>query len=265
MGRIGDHRASQINWARAAFNLFCESLEMTPGGSANWLLCFDDGSGRIKVLLETTDFLFWDVAMSQELNTVAFGLAASLSWGIGDFSGGLATRRASVFSVVVAAHATGLVLLVVLALAWSEPLPSALDVVWGGTAGLAGAVGLAAFYRALAVGRMGITAPITAVLAAAMPVIFSAFSPGLPSLVQFAGFILALLAVGLISRSEGAKGRPEGLGLALLAGLGFGGFLILLGQVSPGAIFWPLSVGRFSSTLFLLAIALAWHHQLLTN
>src|SRR5258708_3540445 len=83
MGRIGDHRASQINWARAAFNLFCESLEMTPGGSANWLLCFHNGSGRIKVLLETTDFLFWDVAMSQELNTVAFGLAASLSWGVG--------------------------------------------------------------------------------------------------------------------------------------------------------------------------------------
>src|SRR5258708_35577518 len=131
MGRIGDHRASQINWARAAFNLFCESLEMTPGGSANWLLCFHDGSGRIKVLLETTDFLFWDVAMSQELNTVAFGLAASLSWGIGDFSGGLATRRASVFSVVVAAHATGLVLLVVLALACSEPFPSALQFLWG--------------------------------------------------------------------------------------------------------------------------------------
>lgn len=236
---------------------------MAPGGSANWLLCFHDGSGRIKVLLETTDFLFWDVAMSQELNTVAFGLAASLSWGVGDFSGGLATRRASVFSVVVAAHATGLVLLVVLALAWSEPLPSALDVVWGGAAGLAGAVGLAAFYRALAVGRMGITAPITAVLAAAMPVIFSAFAQGLPSLVQLAGFILALLAVGLISRSEGAKGRPEGLGLALLAGLGFGGFLILLGQVSPGAIFWPLAVARFSSTLFMLAIVLTRRQEIL--
>src|SRR5260370_14635809 len=99
--------------------------------------------------------------MSQEPNAVAFGLAASLSWGVGDFSGGLASRRASVFSVVVAAHAAGLVLLVVLALAWSEPLPSALDVVWGGTAGLAGAVGLATFYRALAIHLMGSTAPTT--------------------------------------------------------------------------------------------------------
>src|SRR5712692_672421 len=125
--------------------------------------------------------------MNQNLGTVAFGLAASLSWGAGDFSGGLATRRANVFSVVLAAHAIGLVLLVALALAWSEPFPSALDIAWGGAAGLVGAVGLAAFYRALAVGRMGISAPVTAVLAAAVPVLFSAFAEGLPRPVQLAG------------------------------------------------------------------------------
>ena len=201
--------------------------------------------------------------MNQNLNTVAFGLAASLSWGAGDFSGGLATRRVNVFSVVLAAHAIGLVLLVALALVWSEPLPSALDIVWGGAAGLAGAVGLAAFYRALAVGRMGITAPITAVLAAAIPVIFSAFFEGLPGLLQLAGFVLALIAVGLISRPQGGMGRPEGLGLALLAGLGFGGFLILIGQVRPGAIFWPLVAARFASFLFMLAIVLIGRQEVL--
>ena len=142
--------------------------------------------------------------MNHALSAVAFGLAASLSWGTGDFSGGLATRRASVFTIVAAAHATGLVLLVALAVLWSEPLPSALDIVWGGTAGLVGAVGLASFYRALAVGRMGITAPITAVLAASLPVLFSAFLQGLPGLLQLAGFVLALIAVGLISRPEAA-------------------------------------------------------------
>src|SRR6266436_5277287 len=195
--------------------------------------------------------------MTHELSTVVFGLAASLAWGAGDFSGGLATRRANVFSVVIAAHAIGLVLLVALALAWSEPFPSALDLVWGTAAGLAGAVGLAAFYRALAVGRMGITAPVTAVLAAAVPVLFGAFAEGLPQPVQLAGFALALIAVGLISRSERATGRPEGLGLALLAGLGFGGFLILIGQVSHGAIFWPLVVAGLSSSLFMLAAVLS--------
>ena len=201
--------------------------------------------------------------MRHELTAAAFGLAASLSWGAGDFSGGLATRRASVFTIVAAAHATGLVLLVALAILWSEPLPSALDIVWGGTAGLVGAVGLASFYRALAVGRMGITAPITAMLAAALPVLFSAFLQGFPGLLQLAGFVLALIAVGLISRPQGAGGRPEGLGLALLAGLGFGGFLILIGQVSHSAIFWPLAAARISSFLFMLAILLIRRQEVL--
>jgi uncharacterized membrane protein len=108
--------------------------------------------------------------------TVLFGLAASLSWGTGDFSGGLASRRTHVFSVVLAADAVGLVLLPALALVWSEPLPSWRDALWGASAGLAGTLGLTAYYRALAVGRMGINAPITAVLAAALPIIFSAFT-----------------------------------------------------------------------------------------
>jgi drug/metabolite transporter (DMT)-like permease len=194
--------------------------------------------------------------LNHNLITVALGLAASLSWGSGDFNGGLATRRANVLSVVIAAYVLGFALLVALALIWTEPFPSALDLIWGTVAGLAGAVGLAAFYQALAVGRMGITAPIVAVLASILPVIFSAFFIGLPSLIQLTGFVLALIAVWFISRPEKAVGRPEGLGLALLAGLGFGGFFILIDQVSPHAIFWPLAAARLSSIIFLLAIAL---------
>src|SRR5439155_2066920 len=76
------------------------------------------------------------LVMNHNLITALFGLAASLSWGSGDFSGGLATRRANVLTVVVAAHAIGLILLIALALAWSEPFPSALDMAWGGAAGL---------------------------------------------------------------------------------------------------------------------------------
>src|SRR5260370_30531497 len=113
--------------------------------------------------------------MNHNLVTVLFGLAASLSWGAGDFSGGLATRRTSVFSVVVAAHATGLVLLVALALAWSEPFPSAIDLIWGVTAGLAGVVGLVAFYQAFAVGRKWGHAPISACPCCASPRPFCAF------------------------------------------------------------------------------------------
>jgi drug/metabolite transporter (DMT)-like permease len=195
--------------------------------------------------------------------TVLFGLAASTSWGTGDFSGGLASRRAHVFSVVLAAYAVGMVLLPVLALAFSEPLPSWRDALWGASAGLAGTLGLTAFYRALAIGRMGITAPITAVLAASLPVIFSAFTQGLPGPLQLNGFVLALLSVALVSRPERASGQPEGLGLALLAGLGFGGFLILIGQVSAHAIFWPLASARITSLLFMIVFVRIRGEQML--
>lgn len=201
--------------------------------------------------------------MNHNLITALFGLAASLSWGSGDFSGGLATRRANVFTIVVVAHAIGLALLIALALAWSEPFPTALDMVWGGAAGLAGAVGLVSFYQALAVGRMGINAPITAVLAAALPVLFSVFFQGVPGLLQLAGFALALIAVWLISRPERARGRPEGVGLALLAGLGFGSFFILISQASSTAIFWPLAAARLSSFLFMLSLLLIRRQKLL--
>ncbi len=201
--------------------------------------------------------------MSQNLLTVLFGLSASLSWGAGDFSGGLATRRANVMSVVIAAYTLGFALLIAVALLWSEPFPSALDLIWGSVAGLAGAAGLVAFYQALSVGRMGITAPVAGVLSVTLPVIFSALFIGLPNLFQLTGFVLALIAVWFISRPERAKGRPEGLGLALLAGLGFGSFFILIDQVSPHAIFWPLAAARLSSILFILAIVLLRRQEVL--
>lgn len=190
--------------------------------------------------------------MSKVFTTVIFGLAASLCWGSGDFNGGLASRRANASSVVIAAYAVGFVLLVVFALVWKEPLPSSMDIVWGGLAGLAGAIGLISFYSALSIGPMGIAAPVSAVLTAILPVIFSTFTEGLPSLLQLAGFVLAILAIGLISRPEGAKGRPKGIWLALLAGCGFGCFFILISRVNHTATFWPLAVARFTSVLFLL-------------
>jgi drug/metabolite transporter (DMT)-like permease len=101
---------------------------------------------------------------------------------------------------------------------------------------------------------MGIAAPVSAVLTASLPVLFSIFTVGLPSLLQVGGFILALLAITLISRPERTKGRPEGIGLALLAGCGFGCFFILISRVSHSATFWPLAVARFTSVLFLLVM-----------
>jgi drug/metabolite transporter (DMT)-like permease len=199
------------------------------------------------------------------LATVLFGLAASLCWGSGDFCGGLASRRISASTVVTAAYTFGFVLLLTLAVIWREPFLSPLDMLWGGVAGIVGAIGLIAFYSALSVGPMGIAAPVSAVLTAGLPVLFSALSQGLPGLLQLGGFVLALLAIVLISRPERARGRPKGIWLALLAGCCFGCFFILISRVSHNATFWPLATARFTSVLFLLGITLLRKQRVLPD
>jgi drug/metabolite transporter (DMT)-like permease len=127
------------------------------------------------------------------------------------------------------------------------------------TAGALGAVGLAALYRGLAVGRMAVVAPVSAVLSAVLPVAWGALSEGLPATTRLAGFALALLGIWLIAR-QGNGGnsatRRAGLGLALLAGACFGGFLIAMNQGARGGTFWPLTAARATAFLLLLATAL---------
>lgn len=187
--------------------------------------------------------------------TIVFGLAASLCWGSGDFSGGLASRRAHASSVVLADYAIGFVLLVILALTWKEPFPNPADLLWGGLGGMAGVLGLLSFYTALSRGKMGIVAPVSAVLTATLPVLFNAFTAGMPTPLQLGGLVLALIAIGLISRPERTRGVPKGLGLALLAGCGFGCFFILISRVNPASTFWPLAAARLTSVILLLAMA----------
>lgn len=114
--------------------------------------------------------------------------------------------------------------------------------------------GLLAFYSALARGKMGIAAPVSAVLTATLPVLFSAFTVGLPTLLQLGGFVLALLAIGLISRPQRAEGSPPGIGLALLAGCGFGCFFILISRVNAASTFWSLASARLISVGVLLVL-----------
>lgn len=187
---------------------------------------------------------------------VVFGLASALSWGAGDFSGGLATKRAPVFGVLAIGHTVGLLLLIVLALVWGEPLPSAADLGWGLVAGLAGAVGLAALYRALAIGQMGMVAPLSAVLTAALPALFGVLSDGLPGARTLAGFGLALLAIWLVAGTGAARRARDGLGLAVLAGCAFGLFFILVHRAGATAVFWPLVAARIGSLGLVLPIAI---------
>ncbi len=196
------------------------------------------------------------MAAEASLAAVSFGLAASLSWGASDFSGGVATRRIPVALVMIVSYIVGLTLLLALALVRGEPFASTTDMIIGAAAGLSGAIGLTAQYRALATGRMGIAAPVSAVLGSALPVLFAAFSEGLPGGGQIAGFALALAGVWLIARTESGGERHAGLSYAVMAGVGFGGFFILMDHVSVDSVFWPLVAARGMSLVAILVYAL---------
>jgi drug/metabolite transporter (DMT)-like permease len=124
-------------------------------------------------------------------------------------------------------------------------------------AGLAGAVGLLALYRALAVGRMGVAAPVSGVLSAAVPVIVALFLDAPPGPLKFAGFGIALVGVWLVARTDDAHVDLDALGLPIAAGLGFGLFIVIIGRASAGAVFWPLVASRVASLALLSSIGAA--------
>lgn len=199
--------------------------------------------------------------MSLPILSAVLALSAAASWGSGDFTGGMVTRRVGSFFTILISYAVGLVLLVVVALARHEGFTSTADLVWGALAGVSGMIGLGFLFRGFAAGRMGIVAPVSAVLGTTIPVIFTAFTEGLPNQLQLMGFGLALLSIWLLSRPERFGGHPAGIGLALLAGLGFGGFFTLLNQVGENAIFWPLVSGRVAACGLMALFALATRRQ----
>jgi drug/metabolite transporter (DMT)-like permease len=199
--------------------------------------------------------------MTSDLAPIVFGLLSAASWGAGDFSGGLASKRSNVYSVIVTSQIIGAVLLFCSALVFAEKFPVIDHLVWGAIAGMAGAIGLVALYRALASGRMGVAAPISAVVTGAVPVFFGFFWQGLPKTLQLIGFGLALIGVWLISRSDDGAIKTSDLKLPIAAGLGFGVFLLLINRVSDTGILWPLVAARCGS-LGLIAIYAATQNQL---
>lgn len=187
----------------------------------------------------------------------ALGLASATSWGAGDFCGGLATKRTSVYRVVIGSQLAGAVALAGLALASREGAPAFGNLIWCGLAGVSGAVGVLALYRALAAGRMGLAAPVSGVLSAAVPVVAGALFESLPGGSTFAGFALALVAVWLVSRTDDAAFHPRDLALPVTAGVGFGLFIVIISRASADAVFWPLVAARMSSLGVLTLVATA--------
>ena len=176
---------------------------------------------------------------------VVLALCSACVWGSGDFCGGRAATRSDPFQVLALSAISGIAMLLASALISAEPFELDGSILWAAAAGLAGSGGIVALYRGLSVGSAATVAPMAAVTAAVIPVLFTATTVGLPRLVQLAGFALALIGIWLVSRS--ASQRPasrEGVKLGALAGVGFGAFLILIAQVQVSAVYVPLMVAR---------------------
>lgn len=191
--------------------------------------------------------------------SATYGLAAAASWGAGDFFGGFASKRTGLFSVVIGSQMAGVLMLAVAAVVSGDTVPTLANVTWAAVAGLCGAVGLLALYRALAIGRMGLAAPVSGVLSAAVPVLAGSMLEGIPGRWRIAGFILALVGVWLVAGSEDTPVRIRDLGLPTAAGLGFGCFIIIIGRASGAGVFWPLVAARLASLSLLLAVATLTH------
>ena len=190
--------------------------------------------------------------------TIFFGLLSAIVWGGGDFAGGLASRRVGAWRAVFYAEIIGLALLLAALAIYREGLISTRGLLLGASAGAVGSLGLLALYRAMQVGKMSIAAPVSALLAALLPVVVGALTAGLPPLTQMAGVGLALLSIWLVSQTEGdARLRLERLSdlrLPLLAGIGFGTYFILIHGVAQEATLWPMIASRAGGTLVLVVV-----------
>ncbi len=190
---------------------------------------------------------------------VFYGLACAVTWGAGDFSGGMAVKRTNPCGAVIASHAISLIALLILGYVTGEPIPPIHDLIWGCIAGIGGGVGLALLYSALASGQMSIASPVSALVAAGLPVLVGVFSDGLPGTSTLIGFILALAAVWLIAGGLGVKIQVEKIFLPLLSGICFAIFFIFLDRGSGQSILWPLAATRVASITSLLGYSIATH------
>jgi len=189
------------------------------------------------------------MAMTSQYIPAAYSLTAVGVWGASDFLGGVGARRVNAFLFTAIVHISGLIVVGALALITRAPFPSNASLVWSLIAGSVGGLALALFYRSLASGNMGLVAPVAAVLGAAIPTIVTALAEGFPGYRHVLGFVLAGVGVWLISRTEAGAGRPQGIGMAVLAGIGFAGFYLCIHHAGNASALWVAACSRSASFL----------------
>lgn len=203
---------------------------------------------------------------------VALALCASTLFGVADFLGGSSARRIEPTITAAVSQVAGLVVLVVAASLTGGTLVGG-DMLLGTLAGLVGAAALWTFYRGLSMGAMSVVAPISAVTSAVVPILVGLGIGETPSAPDWVGIALALPAVALISRegtADPARQETEpleerstkssnraGVTAGLLAGLGFGSFVVLITRTGSTSGLWPLVSARLSASTVTLVVLVA--------
>jgi len=201
------------------------------------------------------------VSLLPHLPAAVYAIGAVLIWGTSDFAGGYASRRANAFVLTAFSHLCACFLMLAVVLTEHGSFPNRASIVWSLLAGASGGFSLAIFYRALAMGQMGLTAPIAALLSAAIPTLLDIALEGAPKRWSIIGFALAIVAIWLITRPEAQgqndeAGHPKGVAAAALAGVGFAGFYLCVHQAS-GSPNWIALIARLASLTLTLITVLA--------
>lgn len=194
---------------------------------------------------------------------VALASTSAVAYGISDYLGGVASRRARALRVVSISYPVSIGLVAVAAVI-AGGSPGLVGLGWGLASGVASGVAVWTFYVALSRGPMSVISPITAILAAAGPLAFGLAEGERPGAVAMAGMAIALVATVLASM-EGEHGSSEHHGrltrqlllLSVVSGLAFAAFFVLLGQVPSGQGLWPVAASRVGATIILLTAAVA--------
>jgi drug/metabolite transporter (DMT)-like permease len=184
-------------------------------------------------------------------------LSGAALWGVGDFLGGLTSRRLAVLAVLTISQAVGLAGVALWVWTAGDPFPGLSEILPAAAAGVAGLIGLAALYRGLAVGAMGIVAPISAA-SPLVPLAVDAARGVTPTVLQCLGIVLVLLGSVALSREPSRVGSGRiaaGAGLAVVAALGFGGFVVGLDAGSDESAPWAVVAARSASVAVALSAA----------
>jgi uncharacterized membrane protein len=195
--------------------------------------------------------------------STGFSLVSAVSWGGSDFAGGFGARRAPAVLVAISGHAVSFLILLIVCVTIRIAMPGTHSLLFAMIAGFEGALSLALFYRALALGSMGLTAAVAGLLTALVPVVFSAIRYGLPAPYTAAGLAMGCAAIWLIAHQPAAKHAggpqrliPAALWMGGLAGAGFGTQLILLKVAGEGSLLWVMAAARAGGVAALLACLL---------